>query len=204
MLEMAIAAGARARSETAIGVGATSLAGAAVSLAERRLGDLAGRTALVIGAGHAGRLALARLAKRRAGRLLIANRSREAAETVAASVGATVLALDDVGAVLRDTDVVIAAAQSPSVLVTADVLRARAADRPLAIVDLSVPPIVDAAVARCAGVTLDAMEELRVFVEKSAAERANEVPRVEAIARRESRRLWTRLAGFDRVTAGAA
>src|SRR6266498_91176 len=53
----AIKVGRRARRETAIGAGPTSTLEVGLRVAERRLGSLAGRRVLVVGAGKMGRLA---------------------------------------------------------------------------------------------------------------------------------------------------
>jgi glutamyl-tRNA reductase len=59
----ALRAGKRARAETAIGRGTTSISHAAVELAAERLGSLAGRRVLVVGAGDIGAGVVASLRK---------------------------------------------------------------------------------------------------------------------------------------------
>jgi glutamyl-tRNA reductase len=185
LLSAALTAGRRARTETSISVGALSAAGAAVALAEKRLGSLAGRDALVIGAGHAARLALMRLAKRRPRALIVANRSREHAEALAARVGADVQPLDAVPRILCQVDVAIAATQSPAVIVTTEGLRSIMTSdsaRRLAIVDLGIPPNIEPGVGSLPGVTLDGLDDLRAITDETAQRRQLEIPRVEAIA----------------------
>lgn len=189
LLSAAMTAGRRARSETGISVGALSAAGAAVALAEKRLGSLAGRGALVIGAGHAARLALTRLAKRRPGKLIVANRSTEHAEAIARLVGADVQPLDAVPRILCQVDVAIAATQSPGVIVTAEGLRSVMTFDParrLAMVDLGLPPVIEPGVGSLPGVSLDGLDDLREITDETAERRTREIPRVETIAAEEA------------------
>ena len=74
--------GERARNETAINEGATSLGTAAVRLAERKT-DLEGATALVVGAGEMGTLAAKAFASADVDSIVVANRTAERAERVA-------------------------------------------------------------------------------------------------------------------------
>ena len=90
----ALHAGKRARAETDIGMGAVSVAQAAVSLAERAVGELRGRRVLVIGAGDTCRLAARHVADRRPSRLWVANRTLARAAAVAEAFGGEAVALD--------------------------------------------------------------------------------------------------------------
>ena len=101
-----LGAGGRARAETRIGQGTLSAATAAVSVIERALGSLEERTVLVVGAGEAGRQALARLKKRRGGRLLVASRSSHHATDAARRTGAETVALDTLSSAMAGVDAV--------------------------------------------------------------------------------------------------
>jgi len=200
LVTSAVHVGRRARLQTRIGVGATSASGAAVVLAEQALGSLKGVSALVIGAGHAGRLALSRLAKRRPARLWLANRTRETAEAPARRARAEVCALDDVPGLLASMDVVIAALtlESGQPLVTPEVAAAAIGtrpSRPLLFVDLSVPAAVAADVGGVSGVRRFDLDSLRHVQTASAASRQREIPRVEALIQQA-------LAGVREASAG--
>ena len=186
LVTSAVELGRRVRQETRIGVGATSAAGAAVVLAERELSGLKGKSALVIGAGHAGRLALGRLAKRRPAKLLVANRSLTAAEPAAQKYRAQLHPLTDVPSLLADADVVIAAITADSPVVTVADISAAMARRPgraLVVIDLSVPAAADPGITAIEGVRRFDLESLRDVQAASAAGRAREIPRVEALIR---------------------
>ncbi len=193
----AIHAGKRARAETDIGTGAVSVASAAVSLAERVLGNLTSRAVLVIGAGETGRLAARQFADRRPSRLFVANRTREHAVATAAAVGGEAIGLEDIGPVLAVVDVVISATSAPGVVVTLGAVRAAMharPQRPLVLVDIAVPRDVDPAAGALENAFLYPIDALQTLVDRSLARRLHEVPRVEAIVEDELAKLmaWTR------------
>src|SRR6266516_4680248 len=80
LFHFAISAGKRARTETQIGHHAVSVGSAAVTLARNRLGDLAGKTVLVISAGSMGKLAARALAETGGAQIVVANRTLQRAQ----------------------------------------------------------------------------------------------------------------------------
>jgi glutamyl-tRNA reductase len=195
LLERALAgalrASGRARSETGIARGVMSAASAAVALATGMLGRLDDRVVLVAGAGQMGRQALMRLSRLAPRRLLVASRSARHADEAAASSGATAVALDAVGSLLPDVDLLIAALHASAPIIDRAAMTRR--DRALLAIDLSVPRVIDPDLASVPGVTLRAVDDLGAIAARSAAQRAREIPRVEAIARDEARRAMARL-----------
>ena len=190
----ALRASGRARSETRISEGVTSAASAAVALATATLGTLDGRHVLVIGAGQAAQTALGRLRRRSIGRVSVASRSRKHAEEAAAPLEAAVLALQDVPGALADADVVIAATFAGGFVIdaaTCTAAFAAAPGRARVFVDLSVPRVIDPAVAGIAGVTLVSVDDLGDVVAESTRRRLREVPRAEAIAAEEGARAFS-------------
>lgn len=195
ILAGALGASGRARSETRIGTGALSASAAAVALAEATLGRLAGRRVLVIGAGQAGRQALDRLAKRRPARLFVSSRSARHAGDAAARVKAEVVALDALTSVSAAVDLVIAATVAPRYLLDAAPCAAAwtaAESRERLLVDLSVPRVLDPALASVEGVTLRTVDDLGDIVRESTSRRLAEIPRVEAIVADEAARAYGR------------
>jgi glutamyl-tRNA reductase len=189
VLAGALRASGRARAETHIGRGVTSAASAGVTLALSLLGSLAGRTVMVVGAGQAGRQVLSRLSRLDMAALLVASRSEKHARQAAAESGATPIGLDAVVDHLRQVDVVVTALQTPVPIFDAARCGSRA-DRPLLVIDLSVPRAVSADVALVAGVTLRSVDDLGDIARESLARREQEIPRVEAIAHDEAARAY--------------
>jgi glutamyl-tRNA reductase len=194
----AVEVGKRARSETAITRGITSLSQAAVAMAADRLGSLEGRTVLLVGAGEMGEgMAQALAAVPGIGRTLVANRTWSKAAQLAQRMGATAVELGGVGGALEEADVLLTSTGAPTVLIEAadlePVLPARKG-RPLLVVDIAVPRDVDAGVGRLPGVTLLNMDDLKAFVDAAMAERRRELPAVNRIVAEE-------VARFSELTA---
>jgi glutamyl-tRNA reductase len=185
----AVEVGKRARSETAITRGITSLSQAAVAMAADRLGGLEGRTVLLVGAGEMGEgMAQALAAVPGIGRTLVANRTWSKAAQLAQRIGATAVELGGVGGALEEADVLLTSTGAPTVLIEAGdlepVLPARNG-RPLLVVDIAVPRDVDAGVGDLPGVTLLNMDDLKAFVDAAMAERRRELPAVNRIVAEE-------------------
>jgi len=193
LFRRAVEVGKRARSETAISRGTTSLSQAALALAADRLGGtLAGRSILVLGAGEMGEgMAVALAGSAGVAEVLVANRTWSRAVALARRVGGRPVELGGLAAALQEVDVLLTSTGSPTVLLEADdlveVLPARAG-RTLLVVDAAVPRDVDPAVGRLHGVTLLDMDDLRAFAERAMAGRRREVAAVREIVAEEVER----------------
>jgi glutamyl-tRNA reductase len=177
----AVEVGKRVRTETRIARSITSVAQAAVRLAAERLGSLAGRRVLVLGAGDMGEGLAIALGGAGVGEVEVANRSPERARELAAKVGGTSLSFAELGQALGRVDVLLTSTGSSSTTVgLADLEEAhrRRGGRPLLILDVAVPRDVDPGVATLPGVTLLDMNDLKAFSEAGLAERRREVGRV--------------------------
>jgi len=197
---LALRTGKRARAETAIGRAGLSLLSAAVQLAATRLGPLrpgadalAGHDVLIVGAGSMSALAAATAARSGAASITVANRTREHAERLAASVrtvtttvATTVTRLDDLPAAVAAADVVISCTGAAGQVITAGLvsaaLTARKARGALVIMDLAMPRDVDPAAAGLPGVVLIGMDQLS---EHASAVRDDDVAAVRAILEAE-------------------
>ncbi len=200
----AIHTGKRARAETDIGMGAVSVASAAVSLAEQALGDLRNRRVLLIGAGDTARLAARHFVDRRPACLMVANRSLDRATAVAAAFGGEAVTLEAIPDVLASTDVVVSATRAPHFIVTQQMVRAAVAGRPerrLVLVDIAVPRDIEPSVDSVPYVSLYPIDAVRTLVDRSLDHRLGEVPRVEVIVEDECARFmaWTRGLGASSV-----
>ncbi|MDQ7906731.1 glutamyl-tRNA reductase [Phytohabitans sp. ZYX-F-186] len=178
LMQQALRVGKRAHAETGIDRAGQSVVTAALGVAasafavdhECLLGvdcehpptDLAGRPALVIGAGAMGSLSLATLARSGAGPLTVTNRGAGRAERLAAAYGATAVPFDDLPAALAGVDVVATATASTEHVLTREaVSRAvEGRDRPLVILDLAVPRDVEPEAAAVPGVVVIDIDRL--------------------------------------------
>ena len=140
----AMRTGKRARTETAIGRGTASISHAAVEMVTDRLGDLAGRRVLVVGAGEMGVGVATALHRAGVADIVVANRTPERGLRLAEDVGGRAVGLDELVPTLAVTDVVLACtASGESVVTTADLQAAGAGERPMLVVDIAVPRSVE-------------------------------------------------------------
>jgi glutamyl-tRNA reductase len=214
--QLALRTGKRARAETGIGRAGLSLLSVAVELAAARLAPespvgldpgtpktpglpdaLAGRDVLIVGAGSMSALAAATAARSGAASIVVANRTREHAERLAATVSTTVTkitGLADLPAAMAAADVLISCTGAAGQVITRDMVSAALTARnapdpsaPLVILDLAMPRDVEPAAASLPGVVLIDMDQLS---EHATAIRDDDVTAVRAI-------LETELAGYQ-------
>ena len=201
LFQSALAVGSRVRTETAVGMGNASAPSAAVALAGKIFGDLAGREALILGAGDMAELAAACLVSEGVRVSLVANRTYERARAIAEQLGAgsRALTLDEAWAQFAAVDIVICSTAAPHAIVTwqrvAAALEARRR-RPLCILDLAVPRDVEPAVGQLENVFLYDIDDLQAVAAAAAAQRRGEIPRAEHIVDQEVEEFWTWYGGL--------
>jgi glutamyl-tRNA reductase len=157
--QRALRVGKRVHSETGIDKAGASLVSVSLDRAEERIGSLAGRPVLVVGAGSMGALAAATLA-RRGGAVTVSSRTPAHAERLAASVEGRAADLPDLPAEIAAADVLVTCTGARGIVVGTDVvagaMRSRIGaarpDRPLVVIDLALPRDVDPGVAALPGV----------------------------------------------------
>ena len=190
----ALEVGKRARTETGISRGITSLAQAAVALVADRLGSLTERTVLLLGAGDMGEGMAVALAGAGVREIVVANRTWDNAVALAARVGGRAARLADIRAELTKADVLLTSTGASTIMVeNAELAGAMAGrdGRPLLIVDIAVPRDVDPAAGHLDGITLLDMDDLRRFVEIGVSGRQREAARAQVIVDEELDRYRT-------------
>jgi glutamyl-tRNA reductase len=136
----------------------------ALADADRRLGGLAGRRAVIVGAGSMGGLAAAALRRAGIGEIVVANRTtatgaRLAELQRAQGVAATAVGLDSLAEHIAAADLVVSCTGASGTVVDRDAVRPRTG--PLVICDLGLPRDVAADVAALDGVTIVDLESLQ-------------------------------------------
>ena len=152
----AIRAGRRARSETAINRNPATVSSVAVKLVSDTLGDLAGTSVVVLGAGEMAELALAALHYQGVADVCVVSRTREHAERLSSRFGGRTEPFERLQTALDQADVVITSTSAPHHVITRQMIgsaMARRPARPLAIVDIAVPCDVEPGVERIDGVS---------------------------------------------------
>jgi len=186
MFHCAFRAGKRVRSETDLGRGGRSVAGEAVAVINRKLGGLASKRVLVLGAGDMARIAAGRLAKRGTGQLVISNRSYQRASDLAASTGGEVVPWSWRARALASADAVIVGTGAPEPVLSASVLRQAASARgTLLAVDLSLPRNLETPSQEIPGLEIIDLETLGTLLEAENARRRDAVAAAEYIVEQE-------------------
>lgn len=188
LMEAALHAGKRVRSETSISEGAISVSYAAVELASKIFADLSRKSALLIGAGETGELTMKHLLGKGIEHVRIVNRTREKAEALVAALGGTVVDYASLMDVLPAVDIVIASVAAPAYVITpADIQRVmrQRSHNPLILIDIGVPRNVDPASRKIDNVFLYDIDALNSMVDSNLDRRKTELPKVDAILREE-------------------
>jgi glutamyl-tRNA reductase len=168
--QRALSVGKRVHSETGIDAAGASVVSVALGMAEAKLGSLAGRSAVVIGAGSMGSLAVKHLVRAGIQRIHVVNRSLPRAKRLAHNIREQGLAadaypLDHIAGVLGDADVVVSCTGAVRPVVSlADAhrgLMGRSGRDQLVICDLGMPRDVDPAIAGLPGVQVVDMDRIQ-------------------------------------------
>jgi glutamyl-tRNA reductase len=185
------------RTHTGIGHGATSVGSVAVELAEKVFaGDLSDKTVMILGAGKMGEACVRHLAKGGARSVLVANRSLERAQMLAAEFGGRALSFDERMAALIEADIVVSSTGSPTTVLHKDeiagVLKARA-NRPLVLVDIAVPRDIATDVEELDNVYLYNIDHLEAVVRENSRMREQELSKCNEIIARRTGALMVKL-----------
>ncbi len=176
----AIRTGRSARATTGIGLGAVSVASAAIEQLQSRI-SLRDSRVLLIGAGETGAKAARHLAAMATREIVIANRTLDRARELARLHGAVATSFDALPEAIASADAIMCAAHAPSYLVTREHVAGRV--KPLVMVDLAMPPAI--ALFNADGVTRIDLKAIEQATAGHRHEREAEIPRVEAIIERE-------------------
>jgi glutamyl-tRNA reductase len=173
------------RTQTSIGRGATSVGSTVAELAERIFGrDLGAQKVMIIGAGQMGEACVRHLAKKGVGSILISNRSFHHAMELAKEFSGRVLPFDQCLQAMADVDIVVAATSCPNaVLRRAEVeklIHARR-NRPLFLIDLSVPRNLDPEIQHIDHVFLYNIDDLEAIVRENVRSRGKDLVKCEQI-----------------------
>ena len=172
------------RSTTQIGAHPVTVAYAAVQLAQHIFADLGKQTALLIGAGDTVQLLARHLRSRGVGRIIVANRSIERAQTLAQSVQGYAISLADIGLHLPEADVVISSTASRDHILRRDAVARAITKRrrkPVLMIDLAMPRDLDPAIAQLEDVYLYSLDDLRSVIAENMKVREASAQQAEAL-----------------------
>jgi glutamyl-tRNA reductase len=179
----------KVRTETGIGDHAVSVSYAAVSLGRKIFGNLAGKTALLVGAGEMAELALEHLKRQGVARFIIANRTLERGMKLARRFGGVAVSLEELEEQLLTADIVISSTGSDSHILTAGQVRGvmrRRKQRPLFLIDIAVPRDLDPRINDLDNVYLYNIDDLKEVVEHNLHRRREEAVKAERLVAEEA------------------
>jgi glutamyl-tRNA reductase len=194
LFHAAARAGRRVRAETGLGAAPDAFVRAGAALADEDLEGLAGKRAVVVGAGQMAALSVKHLRQRGLASVRVLNRSPERARLLAERTHAEHGDLSGLLDAIREADVVVSATGSTGLLIDVPMVGAAMADRAkrLFILDMAVPRDVQPSVSGIAGVHLVDIDGLRASLAEGDSQLSEEVARAQGIVDEEVRRFAVR------------
>lgn len=184
------------RTHTAIGRGTVSTGNVAAELAMRVCGDLSQQKVLLVGTGKIGERTLQALTHRGAQDMVIASRSPGRAGQLARQFSARALSISQIQHILHEVDIVLSATTAANPILSYDWVREHMqmrSQRPLFLIDLSVPRTLD---PRCEGlrnVHLYNIDDLGAVSNQNLQARKTELLSGKNSLQRRAEALWATL-----------
>jgi glutamyl-tRNA reductase len=209
LLQRTFTVAKKIRSETQIGSSSVSIASVAVDLAKKIFGSLAGKTVLLVGAGKMSELAARHLIQQGAGSILVVNRTKSRAETIASTFASPAvlteaISFDDLYIQAPRADIVITSTGAPQKIFGRShgqhFLHARR-NRPMFFIDIAVPRDVDPRMNEVEGCFVYDIDDLQQVAAANLADRSREAAAAENIVSREVDKYHERLQSRDAVPA---
>ena len=200
LIQRAFTVAKKVRSETQIGSSSVSIASVAVDLARKIFGSLDGKTVLLVGAGKMSELAARHLMQQGASKILVANRTMERAEKIAALFRGQVVPFDELYGQAARADIVITSTGAPQKLFGRShgqqFLQSRR-NRPMFFIDIAVPRDVDPRMNEVEGCFVYDIDDLQQVAAANLADRSREAAAAETIVAREVEKYQQRVQSLD-------
>jgi glutamyl-tRNA reductase len=192
LFQRAFATAKRVKNETRIAQRPVSVARVAVELARQIFEDLSDKKALMIGAGEMIEAALFALRRQGLDSVRVANRTLARAEELAERFGASAHGLEDLDALLTDSDIVLSCVGGSGYVLDAQrlsrVLEQRR-NHPVFLIDMGVPRNIDPAIDDLDSAYLYDIDDLQEIAFSNEEERRRETAGAEEIVSEEQERL---------------
>jgi glutamyl-tRNA reductase len=180
LFQSSFAAAKSVRSRTGITRGHVSVGSVSVELAEKIFGDLRECRVMVIGAGETGERVARSLQRQGVPSLLVANRTHDRAEALAAELGGKAVRWEEWETNALETDIMISSTSAPHYVLTREkleVLRQKRGRRPLFLIDLAVPRDFEPSINLVDDVFLYDIDDLQSIAQTHLRERQTEIAR---------------------------
>ena len=209
LLQSAFSVAKKVRTETQIGSSSVSIASVAVDLARKIFGSLAAKHVLLVGAGKMSELAVRHLIQHGASNLILANRTLDRSEALAArfasdKVSVEVIPFDALYAEAPRADIIITSTGAPGHIFTranGQHFVQRRRGRPVFFIDIAVPRDVDPRMNEVDGCFVYDIDDLQQVAASHLADRSREAAAAEQIIADEVTRYQQRLKTLDAVPA---
>ena len=184
------------RSSTELGHSNISISHVAVSLARKLFNDLNNCNVLILGAGEMAELTVRALKSQGAKRVFVTNRTFEKAVSLARTLNGTPIMLYELSDYLPSIDILICSISSENfILNRADIenVVSQKADRPLVIIDISVPRSINPEISSMSNIHLYNIDDLRSIAEANLNLRISEAEKISAIITEKAQRILRNL-----------
>lgn len=184
LLKKSISVAKKVRTETKIAENAVSISFAAVELAKKIFDDLPEKSVMLLGAGDMAELAAKHLMNSGVRELMVANRTYERGCELARDMEGRAVKYEDFLRKMEHTDIVICSTGAPSYVVTKEQMRhvmSARKQKPVFIIDISVPRNIDPAINDMANVYLYDVDDLQGVVDENIQGRRLEADKAEEI-----------------------
>ncbi|MEJ2671903.1 MAG: glutamyl-tRNA reductase [Deltaproteobacteria bacterium] len=189
LVHKAFSVAKRVRCETGIGDHAVSVSYAAVTMARKIFGDLAGKQVLLLGAGEMAELALEHLAGQGVAAITVANRTLERGLQLAKRFQGEAVSLEELQSQLLIADILISSTGAGDTLISREQVKGvmrRRKQRPLFLIDIAVPRDLDPAINDLDNVYLYNIDDLKEVVELNWERRRHEAGKAERLVAAET------------------
>ncbi len=180
----AVRTGKKVRTESEIGKHSISVPQAALVMARQIFSDLNNTRVLLLGAGETICLVSKHMQSANVGSIGVANRTLSRASQIADQVDGHAMPLADFGDRLHEYDIVVSSTNSPTAVVTGDVVRnarQRRRFRPMFFVDLAVPRDIEPSVAQISNVYLYTIDDLTSVIDENLKSRQDSIQQAEQL-----------------------
>src|SRR5499427_1506543 len=184
LMNRAFAVAKKVRSETGISQSAVSISFAAVELARKIFGDLAGKTVMIIGASKMGELAAKHLKNNGVSSVLVTNRTFERAVELAKVFEGAAVPFEHFTDHMDRADIVISSTGAPHFIIgrtMAEQVIHRRKNKPMFFIDIAVPRDIEPSVNEIDNAFLYDIDDLQQVIDANLKERMKEASRAEQI-----------------------
>ncbi len=179
LVNSVIQASKRAKNETKLSSGATSVSFASVQFILNNVEDISSKNILLFGMGEIGRNTCENLVKHtKNDHITLINRTKEKADKIAGKLNLIVKDFDELSSELQHTDILVVATGADFPTITLENLNPQ---KPILILDLSIPKNVDVSISENPNVKLVHLDELSKITDSTLENRSKYIPEAEQI-----------------------